>query len=121
MNLILLFQDDFIDAAGRVRLTGRRLRHVREVLRVSANDELCVGLLNGNIGMGRVTALDDAVLEMDVRLEQAPPLPLPVTLILALPRPKVLRRVLRSAATLGVKRIMLLNCFREKSFWQNTS
>jgi 16S rRNA U1498 N3-methylase RsmE len=85
---------------------------VREVLRVSVNDELCVGLVNGNIGMGRVTVLDDSVLEMDVRLEQAPPLPLPVTLILALPRPKVLRRVLRSAAALGVKRIMLLNCFR---------
>ncbi len=120
MNLILLSKDDFIDADGRVRLTGRRLRHVREVLRVSVNDELCVGLLNGNIGTGRVTTLDDAVLEMDVRLEQAPPASLPATLILALPRPKVLRRVLRSAATLGVKRIMLLNCFRvEKSFWQS--
>jgi RsmE family RNA methyltransferase len=120
MNLILLVKDDFIDTTGRVRLTGRRLRHVREVLRVSVNDELCVGLVNGNIGMGRVRLLDDAVLEMDVRLGQAPPLPLPVTLILALPRPKVLRRVLRSAAALGVKRIMLLNCFRvEKSFWQS--
>jgi RsmE family RNA methyltransferase len=120
MNLILLFQDDFIDADSRVRLTGRRLRHVREVLRVDLGDELCVGLLNGNIGIGRVTTLDDAALEMDVRLEQPPPIPLTVTLVLALPRPKVLRRVLRSAATLGVKRIMLLNCFRvEKSFWQS--
>jgi RsmE family RNA methyltransferase len=120
MNLILLFNEDFIEPNGRVRLTGRRFKHVQEVLRVSVNDELCVGLLNGNIGMGRVTVLDDSVLEMDVRLEQAPPLPLPVTLILALPRPKVLRRVLRSAAALGVKRIMLLNCFRvEKSFWQS--
>jgi 16S rRNA (uracil1498-N3)-methyltransferase len=119
MNLILLYPDDFIDTAV-VRLTGRRLKHVREVLRVSVNDELCVGLLNGKIGIGRVTALDDSVLEMDVRLERAPPLPLPVTLILALPRPKALRRVLRSAAALGVKRIMLLNCFRvEKSFWQS--
>jgi len=124
MNLILLYQDDFIDdvtdSAGRVRLTGRRLRHVREVLRVSVNDELCVGLLNGKIGAGRVSLLDDSMLEMEVRLEQSPPPPLPVTLILALPRPKVLRRVLRSAAALGVKRIMLLNCFRvEKSFWQS--
>ena len=120
MNLILLHKDDFIATTGRVRLTGRRLKHVREVLRASINDELCVGLLNGNIGTGRVMVLDDAALEMDVRLEQAPPVPLPVTLILALPRPKVLRRVLRSAAALGVKRILLLNCFRvEKSFWQS--
>jgi RsmE family RNA methyltransferase len=120
MNLILLYKDDFIDADSRVRLTGRRLKHVREVLRVSVNDELCVGLLNGNIGTGRVTLLDDSVLEMDIQLKQQPPAPLSLTLILALPRPKVLRRVLRSAAALGVKRIMLLNCFRvEKSFWQS--
>ena len=120
MNLILLLNEDFIEPNGRVRLTGRRLRHVREVLRVSVNDELCVGLVNGNIGIGRVRLLNDSVLEMEVRLEQEPPLPLPVTLILALPRPKVLRRVLRSIAALGVKRIMLLNCFRvEKSFWQS--
>ncbi len=120
MNLILLYQDDLIDAASRVRLTGRRLKHVREVLRVSVNDELCVGMLNGKIGTGRVLALNDAGLEMEVRFDREPPLPLPVTLILALPRPKALRRVFRSAAALGVKKIVLLNCFRvEKSFWQS--
>ena len=121
MNLILLFPDDFIgsDASGRVRLVGRRLRHVLEVHRASIGDELVVGLLGGKIGSGLVTRLDADGLEMDVRLEHMPPPPLPATLILALPRPKVLRRVLRTACTMGVKRIVLLNAFRvEKSYWQ---
>jgi RsmE family RNA methyltransferase len=119
MNLILLFQDDFIDNTI-VRLQGRRLKHVLEVHRASVGDDLCVGVLNGQIGFGKVTLLNQSVLEMEVRLERAPPAALPLTLILALPRPKVLRRVLRSVSSLGVKKIILLNCFRvEKSFWQS--
>ena len=120
MNLILLFKEDFVDGTNRVRLEGRRLKHVLEVHRATAGDELIVGLMNGEMGTGKVTLLDQAVLEMSVRLEHKPPPSLPVTLILALPRPKVLRRVLRSVSAMGVKRIILLNSFRvEKSFWKS--
>jgi RsmE family RNA methyltransferase len=120
MNLILLFQDDFIDNTDRVLLRGRRFRHVLQVHRASVGDELSVGLLNDRIGAGRIVAISDSSLEMDVRFDSAPPQALPVTLILALPRPKAVRRVLRSATALGVKRIILLNCSRvEKSFWQS--
>ncbi len=101
-------------------MQGRRLKHVTEVHRAQAGDELCVGVLGGRIGIGRVTQLDPAVLEMEVRLDQAPPPKLSLSLILALPRPKVLKRVLRAASAMGVKRIILLNSFRvEKSFWQS--
>ena len=101
-------------------MQGRRLTHVLEVHRAQVGDELCVGMLGGSIGVGKVTQLDASVLEMEVRLEQAAPPKLPLTLILALPRPKVLKRVLRAASAMGVKRITLLNSFRvEKSFWQS--
>ncbi len=120
MNLILLFPEDVVGESNRVRLTGRRLRHVLEVHRAEVGDELCVGLLNDRIGIGHVTAINESVLEMDVRLEHRPPSKLPLTLILALPRPKVIRRVLRSASSIGVNRIILLNCSRvEKSYWQS--
>lgn len=120
MNLILLLPDDGIDSRGRVRLRGRRLEHVLEVHRAAAGDVLRVGQLGGGIGTGRVLLLTPDVLEMEVRLDSAPPSPLPLTLILALPRPKVLRRVLRTASSMGVKRIVLLNARRvEKSYWQS--
>jgi 16S rRNA (uracil1498-N3)-methyltransferase len=120
LNLILLFQEDFIEGTSRVRFQGRRLRHVLEVHRASVGDELRVGLVNNRIGTGKVIALSGSVLEMDVSLERMPPQALPVVLILALPRPKVLRRVLRSAASMGVKKIVLLNSFRvEKSYWSS--
>lgn len=102
-----------------MRLEGRRCRHVLEVHRASAGDELCVGLLGGCIGRGKVTLLTPSVLEMEVRFERPPPQKLPFTLVLALPRPKALRRLLRSASALGVKRIILINANRvEKSYWQ---
>jgi RsmE family RNA methyltransferase len=118
MNLILLFKDDFVDGTDRVRLQGRRLNHVLTVHRARVGDELCVGLAGDRIGAGKVTLLSQTVLEMDVRFVRMPPQALPVTLILALPRPKVLKRVVRSASAMGVKQIILLNCFRvEKSYW----
>ncbi len=119
MNLILLFKDDFIDE-NKVRLEGRRLRHILGVHRPVIGDELRVGLEGGLTGPGRITSITDASLEMDVTLTSLPPAPLPLTLILALPRPKVLRRVLLSVTAMGVKRIFLINSFRvEKSFWQS--
>jgi 16S rRNA (uracil1498-N3)-methyltransferase len=119
VNLILLFDDDFCDAS-RVRLTGRRLRHVTEVHRATVGEELVVGIANGRIGRGTITRLDSEALEMDVALDRDPPLPLPLTLILALPRPKVLNRVITGAASLGIKRIVLINAWRvEKSYWSS--
>jgi 16S rRNA (uracil1498-N3)-methyltransferase len=119
MNLILLFREDFI-GQSRVRLEGRRFRHVKDVHRALPGDELNVGLAGGLMGRGKVVELRDGVLEMDVDLFREPPAPLPLTLILALPRPKVLRRVLSSVTSMGVKKIFLINSWRvEKSFWQS--
>lgn len=48
----------------------------------------------------------------------APP-KLQLTLLLAMPRPKMFRRILQHCASLGVAEIILLNSYRvEKSFWQ---
>ena len=119
MNLILLFPGDFV-SGGRVRLAGRRFRHVKDIHRASVGDELTVGLAGGLIGRGKVVRLSGGVLEMDVDLFREPPPSLPVTLILALPRPKVMRRVLSSVTSAGVKEIILINSWRvEKSFWQS--
>lgn len=120
MNLILLSNDDFVGGDKRVRIGGRRLKHVLEVHRASTGDELCVGMLGGEIGKGKITDLAGEYLEMDVRMDLAPPPPLPVTLVLALPRPKVLKRTLITVTSMGVKKIILINSYRvEKSFWQS--
>lgn len=118
MNLILLFDEDFV-APGVAQLRGRRLEHVTSVHRAAVGDSLTVGIANGRIGTGVVARLDDVV-ELHVTLDREPPAALPLTLVLALPRPKVLNRVIASATSLGVKRIFLINAWRvEKSYWKS--
>jgi RsmE family RNA methyltransferase len=117
MNLILLVAEDFV-TPDRVRLVGRRLAYVRDVHRARVGAALRVGVLGGRLGSGTVRALDDEGLVMDVALDRAPPPAAPLTLLLALPRPKALRRVLQCVAAMGVKRAVLFNTWRvEKSFW----
>ena len=117
MNLILVNHEDFV-AKDTVRLSGRRFEHIRAVHRGQVGSKLRVGLLNDKLGSGLITEINTDSLELTVKLTQTPPEKLPVTLLLALPRPKMLKRVLQSVTSLGVKQIYLINSHRvEKSFW----
>ncbi len=108
MNLLLLEPADF--------LTDSRVRVRREI----AGEEITVGMIDGRIGVGRVVARDGGFVELEVSLDRDPPPALPLTLILALPRPKVLNRVIASATSMGIKRIYLINSWRvEKSYWKS--
>ena len=119
MNLILLDPEDFV-SRDRVRLTGRRLEHVRDVCRARVGESLRVGEVGGMLGSGHVLSLSEQALELEVRLDDLPPAPLALTLALALPRPPALRRVLQQATALGVKQILLFHSRRvEKSYWQS--
>jgi len=118
VNLLLLDDADFV-AADRVILRDRRLTHMQEVHRAESGDRLRVGRLGGQMGEGRLLRLEANQAELQVSFDQAPPAKLPLTLLLALPRPKMLRRVLQTVAAMGVPRLVLLNSYRvEKSFWQ---
>jgi RsmE family RNA methyltransferase len=119
MNLILLHQKDFIDS-NLVRLHGRRFEHACKILKVTIGKRLQVGLIGGKAGSGTVTSIDATALEVKITLDKSPPAPIPITLILAMPRPKVFKRVLQGLTAFGVKEIILLNSWRvDKSYWQS--
>ncbi|WP_129140581.1 16S rRNA (uracil(1498)-N(3))-methyltransferase [Modicisalibacter coralii] len=121
MNLILLEPAD-LGPAGDIRVTDpRRLRHLREVHRAEPGDCLSVGLRDGLRGRARLETLDSRAAHFTLLgLDQPPPAALPVHLVLALPRPRMLARTLEHATALGVKRLTLLHTRRvEKSYWQS--
>nr|WP_264186796.1 16S rRNA (uracil(1498)-N(3))-methyltransferase [Stutzerimonas stutzeri] len=116
--MLLLDTADFI-GDDRVLLRDRRLTHLQQVHRAEAGEQLRVGRVGGKMGSGQLLRLDAHEAELQVSFDQPPPAKLPVTLLLALPRPKMLRRVLQTVAAMGVPRLVLLNSYRvEKSFWQ---
>lgn len=118
MNLLLLEDADFV-AADRVVLAGRRLKHLQEVHRAAVGDSLRVGRLGGLMGSGTLLELSEQHATLQLSLDLPPPAKLPLTLLLALPRPKMLKRVLQTVSAMGVPRLILLNSYRvEKSFWQ---
>jgi len=119
VNLLLLEDADFV-SPDRVRISGRRFRHALEVHRARPGDELAVGRLGGRTGVAVLDRVGDGSLEMTVRLDADPPAKLPLTVLLALPRPKVLARVLGDLTSLGVPRVVLLNAWRvEKAYWSS--
>jgi RsmE family RNA methyltransferase len=118
VNLLLFTAADRLDDQ-RIRFTGRRLHHLRQVLGAAIGDELRVGELNGLTGLGRILDISSLHATLAVELREAPPAKLPLCLVLALPRPKMLRRIIRSVAELGVAELHLIHSYRvEKSYWQ---
>ncbi len=119
MNIILIDKKELSE--NRVVLTDYRAKHIVKILKSEIGDCLRLGVINGDIGEATVTAVQRKfpfLVELSVELvAEATPRPV-VDLLLALPRPIMLRRVLSQVTALGVGTIYLVNANRvEKSFW----
>ena len=111
MNLILLEPGE-VDGDGSITLSGPRARHLLTVLRVGAGDRVRVGLIDGPRGEATVHSSSSASVSLRCAFEPDAPAPPGVDLLLALPRPKVMRRLWAQIAALGVGRIILTNAER---------
>jgi 16S rRNA (uracil1498-N3)-methyltransferase len=114
---LLLVETAELAADGTCALTDRRAEHLRRVLGVSPGSILRAGVVGGAIGTAEVLAIDGDSLTLRVTATAPPPAQLAVDLVLAIPRPKVLSRVIEACAAFGVRRIELTNAWRvDKSY-----
>ncbi len=117
MNLLLLEPEE-LRPDGTARLDGRRARHAREVLGAVPGSRIRAGVVGGRMGEAEIVGAGKDELVLSPRLDQEPPPPAPLQLLLALPRPKILRRVLQAVASMGVKRVVLCGSYRvERSYF----
>ena len=110
VNLLLLEPNEIRDD-GTVSLKDRRADHLRTVLKATKGRIVQAGILDGPMGRAEVLAVenDEVVLRPDC--DEPSPVARDV-LLLAVPRPKVLLRMLELAAALGFSDIVLLRTWR---------
>ena len=118
MNRIL-FEPDEIRADGTVELRDGRSEHIRRVLQAVPGQIIATGTLNGLAGISRV--LDVSGESVRLLTDHTVCLPEPwFDLLLAVPRPKVLKRLWPQLAALGVGHVVLLNAYKvEKCYFSS--
>jgi 16S rRNA (uracil1498-N3)-methyltransferase len=108
VNLII-FEAGELSESGEVTVSDGRAAHILGVLHLRPGDQVRVGLLDGPRGTATVKSIVDRAVALRCRLEtDVPPRPA-IDLLLAVPRPKVMRRLWPQIAALGVGRIILTN------------
>lgn len=116
MNRII-FEPEEIDAAGIVTLNDdARARHLLRVLHVQIGSQVKTGTLNGLMGHSEVVEIEGSRLRLRLRHDTPSPAPW-CDLILAMPRPKVMKRLWAQLAALGVRRIFLVNAAKVEKFY----
>ena len=118
MNLIL-FDDEDCEKSQTIVLRDHRAEHIQKILKLDVAAKIRIGKINGAIGTAMIvkSAAEDVRLEI-VELDTQPPPASRVELILALPRPKSLKRCLRAIANLGIKSVHLIHSSKvDKSYW----
>ena len=97
----------------------RQLEHLKQHVNVQVGDHLKVGIREGQRYLTEIVEVTEQAVKLKPIQIEAVPAKLPVTLISAMPRPKVLRRLMMDSVTLGVEKIILLHSYRvDKSYWQ---
>jgi RsmE family RNA methyltransferase len=116
MNLILIHPHE-PDAKDRVSLSGERAEHILHVLKAAPGKALRIGLLNGPKGCGTVERVGDKEVVLQCEFEETIPARPAIDLLLALPRPKVMKRLWAQIAALGVGRIILTNAEKVERYY----
>ena len=118
MNRLLVRRQDCAPD-GTIRIEGRRALHIRDILHAAPGDELRAGFLGEGGAIATVVAFEGDTCV--VRLRDDPGAALPpaptVDLLLAMPRPRFLQRILPQIATLGVRRLFLTNAERVEPYY----
>ncbi len=116
MNIILLEAHECTD--GRCTLSDARADHLRTFLHATVGQTFHLGILNGKLGTGTLTEVSPERVTFTVTETHEALAPW-YDLVLAVPRPRSLKRIFFQSAAMGVRRIYLVGAAKvEKSYFK---
>ena len=118
MNRILFESSEIAD--GVATCSDARAEHILAVLHGEVGQTLKTGELDGRIGTGEIVSIEGRTVAVKVSHTEESLRPW-CDLVLAPPRPRVMKRLLPQLASLGVGTIVLVGAKKvEKDFWGAT-
>lgn len=117
MNCVLFDKIDYIEP-NIAQLSDRRFNHIKNVIKPILNQKLLSGDVNGKIGNSEIIELSEKYIKLKTLHVLDPPKKVSSKLIIGLPRPKNIGRIIESITSLGFSDIHFIHSYRvEKSFW----
>ena len=118
MNIVLLDPRQTESELWNIT-ASRQIEHLKTHVGVQVGDTLKVGIREGKRYFTEIVEITEHSIRVKPLQEESIPEKLPVTLVVAMPRPKVLRRLMMDAVTMGVEKLILIHSYRvDKSYWQ---
>ena len=118
MNIVLLDSRQTESELWNIT-ASRQIEHLKTHVGVQVGDTLKVGIREGKRYFTEIVEITEHSIRVKPLQEESIPEKLPVTLVVAMPRPKVLRRLMMDAVTMGVEKLILIHSYRvDKSYWQ---
>lgn len=119
MNSVILLPEELLDG-GIAQVLGQRALYLFETHELKEGLEVKASLLGDKCGTAFVRKASREEIELELKLTHAAPPRAKIILIVAVPRPQTIKKVIQFAATAGVEELHFIKTLNvEKSYLQS--
>jgi len=122
MNIILFNNNEITKNSEIIIKDKKKYKHITKILNSNIGESIKIGIVNGLMGLGIILNIDKNLktITLKVEINKKPPKPINTILILAMVRPKSLKKALHIAVSMGIKEIIIIKTWRvDKSYWSS--
>ena len=115
----LLFDKSDIKSENLLSVTGNKLSHINNILKLGIGDKIKIGIINEKLGVGKIIKINqyEAIISFVLNKKTKSP---NINVILAMPRPKVMNRLWEQLASLGVNTIFIIGANKVEKYYFNS-